>query len=55
MTYKSKEFKALKEDVDNIYLNEEEINELIDLDLTDSKKLDQARICLLLGVTGLRF
>lgn len=56
MTYKSKEFKALKEDVDNIYLNEEEINELIDLDLTDSKKLDQARDLFIIGCyTGLRF
>lgn len=56
LLYKNKEFKALKEDVSNIYLNEEELKHIISLDLTESKKLDQARDLFIVGCyTGLRF
>lgn len=56
LLYKSKEFKALREDVGNIYLTEEELNKIINLDLSESKKLDQARDLFIVGCyTGLRF
>lgn len=54
--YKSKEFKALKEDVNNIYLSVDELNELIQLDLSDNRKLEQTRDLFIIGCyTGLRF
>lgn len=56
LTYKSKEFKALREDVNNIYLNEEELKGIIDLDFSSNKKLEQARDLFIIGCyTGLRF
>lgn len=56
LSYKSKEFKALKEDVNNIYLNELDLKKIIELDLSDCKKFDQARDLFIIGCfTGLRF
>lgn len=56
LSYKRKEFKALKEDVQNIYLTEDELKKLISLDLSTDKKLDQARDLFIIGCyTGLRF
>lgn len=55
-TYKSKNFKVLKEDVDNIYLNEKELRTLLDLDLSKSKKLEKVRDLFVVGCyTGVRF
>ncbi|WP_081661787.1 site-specific integrase [Gillisia sp. JM1] len=55
-TYKSKNFKVLKEDVDNIYLNELELKILLDLDLSDDKKLEKVRDLFIVGCyTGVRF
>ncbi len=54
--YKHKNFRTLKEDVNNIYLNEGELQQIIDLDLSNDKKLDQIRDLFIVGCyTGLRF
>lgn len=54
--YKSKEFKVMKDEIDNIYLSEEELKKIATLDLSDSKKYDQARDLFIIGCfTGLRF
>lgn len=51
-----KNFIALKEDVDNIYLTEEEIERLIALDLSKDKTMERARDLFVFGCyTGLRF
>ncbi len=51
-----KGFKVPKEDIDNIYLTEDEIALLYNLDLSENKKLDQARDLFIVGCyTGLRF
>lgn len=51
-----KEFYVLKEEVDNVYLNEEELQKLKDLDLTQQPFLDRVRDWfLLLAWTGSRF
>lgn len=56
LLYKSKEFKALREEVNNIYLTEEELKIIIDLNLEDCKKLEHARDLFIIGCyTGLRF
>src|SRR5690606_7026043 len=56
LSYKRKEFKALKEDVHNIYLNEDELKKIIALDYNENKKLDRARDLFIIGCyTGLRF
>ena len=54
--YKSKNFKVVKENVDNIYLNEEELDHLISLDLSHDQKLEKVRDLFYVGCyTGLRF
>ncbi len=51
-----KNFKVPKEDVDNIYLTEEEIEKLIALDLSKDKTMERARDLFVFGCyTGLRF
>ncbi|WP_407557331.1 tyrosine-type recombinase/integrase [Winogradskyella sp. 4-2091] len=56
MIYKSKAFKVISEDTDNIYLNEEELSKIIGLDLSDNKKLERVRDLFYIGCyTGLRF
>ena len=56
LSYKRKEFKALKEDVQNIYLTEEELTKIIKLDLSNNQKLDYTRDLFIIGCyTGLRF
>ena len=53
--FKHKEFKVLKEDVYNVYLTEEELRKMWDLDLTHLPKHDNARDLFLIGAyTGLR-
>ncbi|PRX56370.1 site-specific integrase [Flagellimonas meridianipacifica] len=55
-TYKSKSFRVLREEVDNIYLNEGELNILFNLDLSGDSKLEKVRDLFLIGCfTGLRF
>jgi site-specific recombinase XerD len=54
--YKSKRFIVTKEDADNIYLNEQELTALWNLDLSKEPKLERVRDIFLLGCyTGLRF
>lgn len=56
MEFTKKGFKVGKEDVDNIYLTEEELELICDLDLSGDKKLDEIRSLFLVGSwTGLRF
>jgi len=56
MAYKSKKFKVLREEVPNIYLTEEELEELYNLDLKEIPKYEKARDLFLVGCyTGLRF
>lgn len=56
LTYKSKKFKVQREKTENIYLNESELLDLYQLDLTKNKKLDNIRDLFLIGCfTGLRF
>lgn len=53
--FKSKRFKVLKEDADNVYLNLEELNRIYQLDLSKNQRLDNIRDLFILGAfTGLR-
>lgn len=54
--YKSKSFKTLSEEVDNIYLCEQELDTILSLELTHDIKLDKVRDLFLVSCyTGLRF
>ncbi len=54
--YTHRKFKVPKETPDAIYLNNEEIQELIDLDLSENERLDKVRDAFIIGCyTGLRF
>ena len=54
--YRSRKFKVVKEDADNIYLNKIELQRLMDLDLTKSERLERVRDLFIVGCwTGLRF
>jgi len=54
--YKSKNFKVISEESDNIYLTKEEINTLYNFDLSDKKSLERVRDLFVIGCwTGLRF
>lgn len=56
LKYKSKLFKATQENVDHIYLTEEELDRLYNLELSSKKYLDRTRDLFLIGChTGLRF
>lgn len=56
LAYKSRLFKSLQENVDHIYLTEEELDKLSQLDLSGKKYLDRVRDLFLIGChTGLRF
>jgi integrase len=56
LIYQQEEFMILTEDTDSIYLNEEELNLIYNLDLSMSPKLDRVRDLFLVGCwTGLRF
>ncbi len=51
-----KRFKVLREEADTIYLNEQELQAIYDLDLTDNHRLERVRDLFLVGCwTGLRF
>jgi len=54
--YKSHRFKAITEETESIYLNEDELQRIADLDLSKNLKLDKVRDLFLLGCwTGQRF
>lgn len=54
--YQSKRFTIKKEEITHIYLNEEELNILYNLDLSENKKLDKVRDLFLTGAySGLRY
>ena len=54
--YRSKRFKVLTEATDKIYLNEAELQKMIDLDLSDNFRLERVRDLFILGCwTGLRY
>ena len=56
LDYKKKAFTKPSEETKNIYLNEEELAEIYQLDLSTSKKLDHVRDWFLIAAyTGLRF
>ena len=56
LMYKNKKFKTVREEVNNIYLSEEELQRMIDLDLSYSKSLERVRDLFIVGCyTGLRF
>jgi integrase len=55
-TFKSKKFKTISEDVESIYLNETEIKNILDLNLSYNPKLEKVRDLFVVGCfTGLRF
>ena len=56
LAFKSKRFRAPQIEVETIFLNDKELNELYKLDLIDNFKLDRVRDLFLIGCyTGLRF
>jgi len=56
LEYKSKRFKVLEEQVDKIYLNQEEIKVIYELDLTENERLERVRDLFIVACyTGLRF
>jgi len=56
LAFKSKRFRVMTEDVDNVYLDEKEISELYNLDLTKNERLEKVRDLFIVGCyTGLRF
>ncbi len=55
-SFKSKKFKTISEDVESIYLNETEIKNILDLNLSYNLKLEKVRDLFVVGCyTGLRF
>ncbi len=56
MVFKSKRFKILGESVYKIYLNEKELTDMFNLDLTNNKKLERVRdLYICTSYTGLRY
>lgn len=56
LTFKSKHFKSISEKSFSIYLNEKELTEIHNLDLSQNKKLEVVRDLFLIGCyTGLRY
>ncbi|RWY53877.1 site-specific integrase [Mucilaginibacter gilvus] len=56
LEFKKKKFKGFREDSDKIYLSQEDIQKLVDLDLSAKPYLDRTRDLFLIGChTGLRF
>ncbi|MBT7091658.1 MAG: integrase catalytic domain-containing protein [Bacteroidetes bacterium] len=54
--YRSKRFRVLREDVDKIYLNSDDLDALWNLKLVDNSKLGKVRDVFLIGCyTGLRY
>ncbi len=56
LAFKSKKFRKITEDVDNIYLNDSLVEEMFKLDLSDNLRLQHVRDLFIVGCcTGLRF
>ncbi len=56
LSYKSKRFQIVSEEVEKIYLNENELSDIYNLDLSQNKKLERVRDLFIVGCwTGLRF
>lgn len=56
LSYKGKRFITVREESDSIYLNQSEIDELSDIDLSHDTRLDKVRDLFLIGCyTGLRY
>lgn len=56
LQFKAKRFRVISEETDSIYLNENELNELYHLDLSNNQRLERVRDLFLIGCyTGLRF
>lgn len=56
LKYKSKRFKKVQLEVDNIYLSADQLDQLYKYDFSDNSRLDRARDLFLVGCwTGLRF
>lgn len=56
LIYKSKKFKSISEDVESIYLSEEELLKIYNHDFSENKKLEKTRDLFIIGCyTGLRF
>lgn len=56
LAFRSKSFVTPTEESDSIYLNNDELSEMISLDLSDNQELDNGRYLFLLGCyTGLRY
>jgi integrase len=54
--YKSKRFKVSQEDTEQVYLTEDELMKIYDLDLSENKKLDRVRdLFIIAAYTALRF
>jgi integrase len=54
--FQSKKFKVVQEDIDSIYLSENEIDQLYKLDLSKKKSFERVRDLFIIGCfTGLRF
>jgi integrase len=54
--YKSRKFRTVEEEVDNIYLTKEEIKKFYDYDFSDNPRLEKVRDIFIVGCwTGLRF
>ena len=54
--FRHEDFRKFSEEVDNVYLGEDELQRLYDLDLTKHPRLDRVRDLFLIGCyTGLRF
>jgi integrase len=56
LSYKSKKFQVVSEEVEKIYLNKDELEAIAQLDLTQNRKLERVRDLFIVGCwTGLRF
>lgn len=56
LEYKNKRFKVLTEQVDKIYLSQNELKNIYELDLTENKRLEKVRDLFMVACyTGLRF
>jgi integrase len=56
LSFRSKKFRVMTEEVDNVYLDENELNDIYNLDLTKNSKLERVRDLFIVGCyTGLRF
>jgi integrase len=56
LKYQNKNFRALREEVNNIYLSDVELEKIINLDLNSEKHLEKVRDLFIVGCyTGLRF